>query len=391
MIPTSEKLPIQALVVVFATIGAFGITIGLAAPLISLILQQRGENGTMIGLLNAVPALGTLVASLYLPNLLRRLGMRRLLLSCLCIELLAFIAMPVFDSLTSWFLIRLIMGGSGAALFIASETWINTLTSNAIRGRVTAIYGMVMGISFMLGPMVIPLLGTGPVSFWVGAGCVFVAMSLVWWFRDEPPPNISGRSSFKVLSFVMIAPVVAMSVFTTAWKEVSVIGILPVYAVRSGLDESSAAMLVGMFAAGVIVFQYPIGWISDRVDRYVVLGCCAVATGLGAALLPWFIASMWVWPLIILWGGISSGLYTMPMAIVGDRFQGVELATAMACFGTLWAAGSLVGPVVSGTAMDVFSNDGFPATLAMVCAIFLVLLLVRRRSVGRRNADDTVN
>jgi len=387
MISSEERVPVQALIIVFATIGAFGITIGLAAPLTSLILQQRGENATVIGLLNAVPAFGTLIASLYLPDLLNRLGMRRLLISCLIIEMLAFIALPLFDSLASWFFIRLIMGGTGAALFIASETWINTLTSNAIRGRVTAIYGMVMGISFMLGPLVIPLLGTGAISFWVGAGCVLVAFLLVWNFRYETTLELDGRSSFKVLSFILIAPVVSMAVFTTAWKEVSVIGILPVYAVRSGLDESAAAIMVATFAAGIIVFQYPIGWVSDRLNRYGVLAGCALATGVGAALLPWLMDSVWVWPLVLIWGGISSGLYTMPMAIVGDRFQGSELATAMSSFGILWAAGSLVGPIVSGTSMDIFSKEGFPASLVLVCVVLLVLLLARRRSMARQGED----
>lgn len=378
MTDAGERLPVQELVVIIAIIGAFAVTIGLGAPLTSLILEQRGENATTIGLLNAVPAIGTLLVSLCLPILLGRFGMRRLLLVCLLIEMLAFILMPEFDSLLAWFLIRLVMGGTGAALFIASETWINAIVSNAIRGRITAIYGIVMGISFALGPVIISVVGTTRLAFWIGAMFVGLSMLLVLRFRGQSPPALTQKSSFHVLAFIIMAPVLAASIFTTAWKEVAVLGILPVYAVRSGLNASDAAMLVAAFAIGIVALQYPIGWISDKVNRYLVLGVCALCTAIGAALLPWFIQSTSVWGLMALWGGLSSGLYTVPMAIVGDRFRGAELATAMSCFGILWAAGSLVGPFIGGRSMDLFSKEGFPASLTIVCVALLVLLVVRR-------------
>lgn len=385
--PAQAAIPIRALVVVIAIIGAFAVTIGVGAPLTSLILEQRGESATTIGLLNAVPAIGTFLIALSLPALLRRYGMRWVLLVSLGIEMAAFIAMPIFDSLAAWFFIRLVMGATGGALFISSETWINTLTANVIRGRVTAIYGIVMGISFALGPLIIYVTGTGNLPFWIAAAFVFVAILLVLRFQEQGLPQIHEKSSFGVLAFVLMAPVLTASIFVCAWKEVTVWGLLPVYAVRSGLGESDGALLVSAFAAGVVALQYPIGWISDKINRYAVLGVCVFTTGVGVAMMPWYIGSAYVWFFVALWGGLSSGIYTVPMAIVGDRFRGAELATAMSCFGTLWAAGSLFGPFLTGRSMDVFSKDGFAATMAIICMALLLLLLVRRL-VFRPSPDD---
>ena len=294
-------IPVRELIVAISTIGAFAITIGLGAPLTSLILEQRGASATLIGLFNAVPAIGTLLMSMWLPKILRRTDFRRFLLACLSIELLAFLALPEFDSIGAWFAIRLVMGASGAGLFIATETWINSLVVNEVRGRITALYGIVMGVSFALGPLIIPILGTGRAAFWVGAGCVLASIIIVFINRTITARGFDESSRFGVVAFIAVAPVVAFAIFLTAWKEVSVLGILPVYAVRSGLDSSTAALFVTAFASGTIALQYPIGWLADRVNRYLLLAISGFCTALGAVLMPWYIGTEYAFFLIALW------------------------------------------------------------------------------------------
>ena len=79
-----------------------------------------------------------------------------------------------------------------------------------------------------------------------------------------------------------------------------------------------------------------------------------------------------------LWIGLFSGTYIVAMTLVGERFRGADLVTANASFGLLWGLGILVGPLLSGTAMDIWDPNGFPGTLAGATLLVLAIALFRR-------------
>ena len=137
--------------------------------------------------------------------------------------------------------------------------------------------------------------------------------------------------------------------------------------------------MLTVLGAGALCLQMPIGWLADRVDRYRVLLACALGGLGGCLLLPVAVdAGAWLWPALFLWGGLFSGLYTVAMAIVGQRFRGADLVTANAAFGLLWGLGSLAGPPASGAAMDGRGPDGLVETLAAGVLAFLGLAVWRR-------------
>ena len=376
----------QSLAAAIACISAFAITLGFASPLLSLILEARGVDRTTIGLMASMPALAILVTTPFIPAVVARIGLRTFLFACIGSEFVLFLMLPLFDTLPAWFLIRTLMGVSSAGLFIASETWINAVALDRSRGRVLAVYSMILSGSFALGPLIIPLTGTeGWTPFVVGS--VFVACAaLPMLFSRRLSPAFEGASSFNVLSFLWIAPTLAAAIWLSSFKEMSSAALLPVFGVRSGLPQNDAAMLLSAAALGALLLQLPIGWAADRVNRYAVLFACTAAGAIGLALLPTLVqiggAALWIG--LVLWGGLFSGVYTAAMALVGQRFRGAELVTANAAFGFLWGLGSLSGPPLTGMAMDVWDPNGFSGLMLSVTLLFLGLTALRRIHVWRR-------
>jgi MFS family permease len=193
-------------------------------------------------------------------------------------------------------------------------------------------------------------------------------------------PMIQGRASFGVLSFFLVAPTLVAAVFLSAFKEMSMGALLPVYGVRSGLTESSAAAMLTACYVGALLFQLPIGWLADRMNRYLLLILLIVGGLVGALLLPAIVSldRPFMWLGLGLWIGLFTGTYIVAMTIVGERFRGADLVAANASFGFLWGLGMLVGPFLSGTAMDIWDPDGFPGVLAAVTAIVLAIAIARR-------------
>ena len=144
------------------------------------------------------------------------------------------------------------------------------------------------------------------------------------------------------------------------------------------MGEGSAALILTAVGLGGIALQWPIGWLADHVDRRKVLLFCAAGGGAGALLLPLMVSEgSAFWIMLFLWGGLFAGVYTVSMALVGQRFRGAELVTASAAFGLLWGLGGLAGPSLGGFAMDLWDPDGLPAVLFLACAGFICLALYR--------------
>jgi MFS family permease len=157
-----------------------------------------------------------------------------------------------------------------------------------------------------------------------------------------------------------------------------------------GLSPDAAVLWQTAFVAGNIVLQPPIGWLADHLDRAGVMAGCALVSGCAGLLLPMAGHSPWtVWPLLVVWGGTAFGIYTVGLAMLGQRFAGGDIARANAAFVIVYTVGSVVGPPVSGGAMQYLGRNGLGASLAIfyaaAAAAALVTLLRGTRAARARS------
>ena len=160
-------------------------------------------------------------------------------------------------------------------------------------------------------------------------------------------------------------------------------GLIPVYAVRSGYTEAHAALCVSAIALGSIVFTYPLGALADRYDRRILLAWCAASGIAGALLAPLTVEIPALFYLLLLmWGGVILGIYTIGLTMLGERFQGEILASANAGFILLYCMGLLIGPAGEGMALDAWNPHGLMVVLGVICAVYTGFLVFCRRAAA---------
>ncbi len=384
VVGTSQRR--RVLVAVIAATTIYSVTLGLSLPLLSLILEARGVERSLIGLSAAMSALAMLVFAPAFPRLVAATGFRRFLALCIGGELVFFLLLPVFDNLAAWFVLRFLLGVTQAGLFMAAETWINTVATETSRGRVLGIYTAVLGGGFALGPMIVAQTGTvGWTPFLVG-GAIIAVSAIPLALTGSLAPRLEGQSSFSPFSFILVAPVLAGAFLLVSFRDSSGLVLLPVYGVRSGLSQAESALMISILAIGGVAMQVPIGWLADKLNRYALLIACALLSTAGIAALPFVVASPHLlWPSLFFWGGVSLGVYTVAMTLVGQRFRGMDLVNANAAIGLFWGIGSFAGPAVSGPAMDLWDPNGLPAVLGCSGLIYAVFVAIRRWMAGRRS------
>src|SRR5262249_35415846 len=129
--------------------------------------------------------------------------------------------------------------------------------------------------------------------------------------------------------------------------------LLVVYGREAGYPVEQAVLLGATMTLGNVFGQIPLGILSDRMDRRVLLmGMSALAIVM-ALLMPGAASSF---PLLaadlFILGAFTGGFYTVGLALLGARFSGAALAQTNAAFIFSFASGTLFGPTLIGFGIE---------------------------------------
>ncbi|TSJ61692.1 MFS transporter [Starkeya sp. 3C] len=366
---------IASIAAAIAAISVVGLGLNLSIPLLAFEMDARGISSTWIGINTAVGGVATIALAPFLPDLVRRVGAAPLLLAAIASAALSLLAFKVTPSFLLWFPLRFIFGASLCVLFVVSEFWINAAAPSHRRGLVIGIYGTVLSMGFAGGPAILSLVGTqGWAPYLIGA-VFFVLASIPVMIGASGAPAIEKESSRGVFSLMRIAPAATMAAFIFGAVETGLIGFLPLYGLRRGLDDGQAALLLTVAELGNVALQLPIGLLSDRVDRRRLLLACGTVGVVGAFLIPYLPIDGWsMWVVAFVTTGIVAGLYTVGLALLGARFDGAALATANAAFVMLYSVGLIIGPTAVGSGMQVFDPHGFAWTIGAFLVLYVLVV-----------------
>lgn len=368
-----------SLIAAIASISAVGVAIGLGLPLLSIILEKRGISSTMIGVNTAMAGIAAMMAAPLASKVAHDFGVARTMLLAVVISALSALGFYFAEAFWMWFPLRIVFHGATTTLFILSEYWINMAAPPRKRGMVLGIYATGLAVGFAVGPLLFSVVGSeGIIPFIVGAAIILLAAIPIFVARGESP-ELDERPNHHFARYIWMVPMASAAAFVFGAVQAGGLSLFPIYATREGFSESQAAVLLTVMGIGNMVFQIPIGLMSDRMkDRRTLLGLMALAGVAGTLALPALVESwLLVAGLLLFWGGLVSGMYTVGLTHLGSRLTGADLVAANAAFIFCYAVGTICGPQAVGIAMDIAGTDGFAWALATFFALYVVLYIFR--------------
>ncbi|NUL16437.1 MFS transporter [Agrobacterium tumefaciens] len=364
-----------SLIAAISAISAVGVAIGLGLPLLSIILEKRGISSTMIGVNSAMAGVAAMMAASVTSKIAHDFGVARTMLLAVLISALSALGFYFAEAFWMWFPLRIVFHGATTTLFILSEYWINMTAPPKKRGMVLGIYATGLAVGFAVGPLLFAVVGSeGILPFLVGAAIILLAAIPIFMARGESP-ELDERPNHHFVRYVWLVPMASAAAFVFGSVQAGGLSLFPIYATREGFNESQAALLLTVMGIGNMVFQIPIGLLSDRMkDRRTMLALMAFAGVCGTLALPVLVESwLLVAALLLFWGGLVSGMYTVGLTHLGSRLKGADLVAANAAFIFCYAMGTIAGPQAVGISMDVAGTDGFAWALAVFFGLYVVL------------------
>lgn len=372
MSSTARKLSLAAVLA-----GAFGVgmMLGFSVPLISLYMERLGYGSTLIGLNAATAALAVFVSGPYVAMFASRFGTVPTILLGNSLAGAGLILFPWFDGAWPLFLLRGLIGFGNALGWIVGETWISMLPSERWRGRVIAAYAILFGTGLSLGPVALNFVGTeGTAPFLFCAGLLIASGLPALAVYRHAPTLAQNTQRVRIRYALRIAPVGILAAFLCGVAEQSLLGLLPLWGLGIDLDTASAVFLTTLFALGGVMFMLPIGWLTDRMDRFTLLVRVVALSTLCTLILPGMAGLPAVLnATMLVLGGMVAAFYTLGLTLIGETSAArkADLVSLNTVFIMAYTVGMVVGPIAAGVGMDLWPPHGLMGVLTILFAAFI--------------------
>jgi MFS family permease len=373
------------LTAVFSSSLGVGVIFGFQPPLIALTLVRTGSSSFAIGCVISIGLVAVILFGPVYPRVISWLGLRRCIVLGIGSAALILLLMPLRPGVPFWLLLQSMSGSALGLSWISSEIWMNNVSGAKSRGIVMGIYGTVISLGIISGPVLLEFTGTrGAWPFASGSLVLLISLLPLLVLRQvvsEPQAFAPWRSLRQGLG---AAPIVWGAALVAGLVESADLTLLPLFGVREGLTERAALMLVTAFLAGNVVLQVPVGILADRYGRRRVLGMCALLSGVGPLLLRYGLGEpLFLWPMLFMWGGTLYAFYAQGVALMGEEFGAAQLPGTNTLFVMVYCLGGVIGPSVGGLAMDHWPHQGLQVLVSGAALTLFAGLLIGRRARRR--------
>ncbi len=334
--------------------------------------------------------LGFLFGSKMAPELIHRVGHVRVFAALGSLISAVLILYPALTSPWAWVLGRVLIGFCYSGVYVTAESWLNNSSSNETRGQALSLY-MIMqmvGIVSAQGIMVLAD-ASGYVLFVIASVCVSVAFAPIL-LSVAPTPAYDTTKPMSLREILRISPLGCVGMLLLGGVFSAQFGMAAVYGAEAGLSVGQISIFVATFYVAALFIQYPLGYLSDRMDRRVLIMAAAVVAGVGA-----FVAMILgaYFPLLLvgafLIGGTTNPLYSLLIAYTNDFLEPDDMAAAAGGMVFINGLGAVAGPVVTAWVMGAIGAHGFFLFIGLLMFTMAAYAAYRMTQRAAPSVEDT--
>jgi MFS family permease len=366
----------------WALLLGFGILMlgdGLQGTLLAVRADQEGFSATITGLVMSSFYGGFLLGSILSPGITAKVGHIRVFAALAAMASASILVHAVFVNIPLWILLRFMSGFCFAGLYIVAESWLNDRATNESRGKLLSLYMVVSYIGVGAGQLLLNLASPGEFPLFILSSVLISIAVVPLLLSAGSPPAFKKSVRISLIDLTRLAPLGIIGMFGIGLVTATFFALGPVYGQRVGLDVENVSYFMTAAVLGTVLFQGPIGALSDRFDRRMVLTLVSLLTVVTSVICVPVEMFHPEYRLIMvgIFGGLAFPLYSVCIAHTNDRLDPSQMIAASGALVLVGGLGAIIGPIVIAMFMDQFGHEMFFLGMAAVHGFIVLFALFR--------------
>tara|TARA_Y100000590_G_scaffold426092_1_gene534772 strand:+ start:4272 stop:5504 length:1233 start_codon:yes stop_codon:yes gene_type:complete len=361
---------------------------GLQGTLLGVRAINEGFSFFSTGLIIAGYFIGFLIGSILIPFFVERVGHIRVFAALASLASIAILLHSIFIYEYYWFFIRILTGLSLSGIFIIMESWLNNKSDNQNRGKLLSFYLIITFFFSGIGNFLLNVSDPNKVDLFILVS-VLLSLALVpILLSASNAPEFSNPKRISLKELYIISPLGFVAALITGLAHGSIFGYGAVYAVAKELSIFNISIFMVTISFFGSLFQWPIGFLSDKFDRRLILIVITFAAAIFSIFIVIFsyLSLVIFFAIVALYSGMCLPMYSLAIAHINDFIKQEEIVSVASSFTILVGIGAILGPIISSIFMNIFGVDGFFVFLFFI-HIFLGLFGIYRMSKRSKPSD----
>lgn len=384
-------MPLNSIAATWPLLLGMGILMlgaGLQSSLLGVRATVENFPTAVIGLVMSSYYVGYVGGTVLTPRLVQKVGHVRVFAALAAIASAAILVQAVWVHPAPWAAMRLVTGMCFAGIYVVAESWLNDRATKANRGRLLAVYMLVLYVGLGSAQFLLNLASPRSATLFMLTSVLISFAMVPIVISAQQTPQITVPRAVRYRDLYRNSPIGVVAVTISGFVSAIMFSMGPVYARLSGLDTAGVASFMAVTILAGCATQYPVGRLSDRMDRRTVMALMCSLSTLAAAGIVFFGSANHVLFLTLaaMFTGFSLTLYSLAVSHVNDKLEPSEMVAASSSLLLLNGAGAAVGPVLAGSLIGRFGPEVYYMTLGSLTGALTVYDLWRKM---RQRAPET--
>jgi len=358
----------------FAGYGMLMVALGLQGNLLGVRAVIEEFNFISTGAMMSGYFVGYFAGASTIPKLIGKVGHIRVFAAFASMASLSILLHAVFVNPIVWTIVRIITGFSIVSIFIVMESWLNDRANNRTRGKLLSIYMFITLFGVALGTLLLNFSSPEKYEPFILISLLLSLALIPILLTKRKAPKFRKLGLINIKGLYKTSPLGTVSMFCTGIIHSALFSLGAVYAASMNFTIFEISLLLFVVTVSGGVFQWPIGYYSDKSDRRIIIIFCTFFAALfcflsilasGTSLENMYLATsvgidkIMFFIYVALYAGMAIPLFTLNLAYVNDYIPKEKFVAAGGGMQIIFGMGAMIGPFLCSLIMNKFGTNGF--------------------------------
>ncbi|MCF8057536.1 MAG: MFS transporter [Desulfocapsa sp.] len=378
----------------FLGMGLIMLGNGLQATLLGVRASIEDFGKTITGVVMSGYFIGIIAGCNIVPKIVNRVGHVRTFGALASLASTSILVQAIFVTPWVWSIMRFVTGFAYAGIYIVAESWINEASENGKRGKLLSFYMLVSLGGMAGGQMLLNIAHPSGFELFVLASLLISLAVIPILLSNARAPQFDVMEHIGIVKLYRVSPLGVFGMFVTGMSIGTFFGMGAVYATDMGLSVKDVSFFMGTLILGGFLFQYPLGWLSDRFRPInVIIFSCVGGAVVSFVAMKITGQGLLFYTIVATVGGLAMPLYSLCCVHTNDYLTPTQMVAASGTLVLLSAIGAAVGCPVTAFAMETLGPQAFFGSLGVMLssvAVFAIWRSTQRTEIEIAEQGDFV-